>query len=61
MMAEQERRLNVRICKATINGAKDTRMFLTELPDWIEPLDDSPNVQCGIFCELADQYLNEAG
>ena len=54
-MLAQEKRLNVRICKATIDGKADTRMQLDELPEWIKPKDDSPDIQCGIFCEMAEQ------
>lgn len=53
MMLEQEKRLGVKICKATIEGVPDVRMHLDELPDWIKPLDDTPDIQCGIFCEMA--------
>ena len=53
-MSEQEQRLGVKICKATINGVADTRIPLTELPEWIEPMDDSIDAQCGIFCHLAE-------
>ena len=59
-MAAQEKRLGVKICKATINGVADTRIPLTELPDWIEPKDDSVNAQCGIFCHMAEnEYLEQ--
>jgi len=54
-MSEQERRLNVKICKATIDGVADTRIFLTDLPEWIEPKDDTIDIQCGIFCHMAEQ------
>ena len=53
-MSEQEQRLGVKICKATINGVADTRIPFTELPEWIEPMDDSIDAQCGIFCHLAE-------
>ena len=53
-MSAQEQRLGVKICKATINGVPDVRIPLTELPDWIEPMDDSIDAQCGIFCHMAE-------
>ncbi len=56
-MHEQEKRLNVRICKATINGVKDVRMQLDKLPDWIEPMDDTVDIQCGIFCHMAEMDI----
>tara|TARA_R110000803_G_scaffold157521_1_gene221859 strand:- start:30 stop:869 length:840 start_codon:yes stop_codon:yes gene_type:complete len=33
------------------------RLQLNEIPDDIEPLDDAPDIQCGIFCELAEQDI----
>jgi len=57
-MHEQEKRLNVSICKATIDGVPDVRMQLDCLPEWIKPMDDTVNIQCGIFCEMAEQTLN---
>ncbi len=58
-MLVQEKRLNVKICKATINGVADVRMQLDDLPIWIKPKDDSPDIQCGIFCELAQQSYSQ--
>ena len=54
-MSNQEKRLGVKICKATIDGVPDVRMPLTKLPEWIEPMDDSPDIQCGIFCHMAKE------
>lgn len=54
-MVEYEKRFNVRICKANIDGEKDVRIPLTELPNWIPPIDKSGGIQCGVFCELAEQ------
>lgn len=51
-MLAQEKRLNVRICKARIDGV-DTRVQLDDLPDWIKPMDDTIDIQCGIFCHMA--------
>ncbi len=53
-MAAQEKRLGVKICKATIDGVPDVRMPLTELPEWIQPKDDTIDIQCGIFCHMAE-------
>ncbi len=57
-MLEHEKKLNVRICKATIDGVPDVRMHLDELPEWIKPADNTIDIQCGMFCELAEQHLN---
>jgi len=59
-MAKQEARLGVKICKATVDGVADVRMPLTELPEWINPMDDSVDIQCGIFCEMAEQEYRNA-
>ena len=50
-----EKMLNVRICKATVNGVSDVRMQLDELPEHIQPMDDTMDIQCGIFCQMAEQ------
>ena len=52
-MAEYEKMLNVRICRYTLN--KEThRVFLTDLPDHIKPMDDTLDIQCGIFCQMTE-------
>ena len=56
-MIEQENRLGVKICKTTIDGVADVRIPLTELPKRIKPMDDSIDVQCGIFCHMAEQDI----
>ena len=43
------------ICKTTIDGKKDVRIKLDELPGHIKPMDDSIDIQCGIFCHMAEQ------
>ncbi|MCP5009405.1 MAG: hypothetical protein GY942_05445 [Aestuariibacter sp.] len=53
-MSAQEKRLGVRICKATVGGVPDVRMPLTDLPEWIKPKDDTLDIQCGIFCYMAE-------
>lgn len=35
------------------------RPQLHEIPDSIKPMDDSYNIQCGIFCELASQEYSD--
>lgn len=53
-MVDAEQMLNVRICKYTKNK-EEHRVFLTELPEHIKPMDDTVDIQCGIFCEMAEQ------
>ena len=55
-MLKQEKRLNVKICKTTIDG-ESVRVQLDNLPKWINPIDDSPDIQCGIFCEMAEKTI----
>ena len=53
-MLAQEKRLNAKICKCTIDGVADVRVGLDELPEWIPAHDDSIDIQCGIFCHMAE-------
>jgi len=53
-MVAMEKLLGRTVCKATINGEKDVRFPLTELPQWIPANDDSPDIQCSIFCQMAE-------
>jgi hypothetical protein len=57
-MVEQEKRLGVKICKTTVDGVADVRIPLTELPARISPMDDSIDVQCGIFCHMVENEIN---
>lgn len=57
-MLAQEKRLGVKICKTTINGVPDVRIGLDDLPEKIKAIDDTLDIQCGIFCELAKQDIN---
>lgn len=57
-MLKQEKKLGVKICKATIDGVPDVRMQLDDLPEWIEPADDTIDIQCGIFCQMAEGDYN---
>ncbi len=57
-MIEQEKRLGVKICKTTVDGVADVRIPLTELPDRVKPMDDSIDIQCGIFCHMAENEIN---
>jgi len=52
-MVEAEKMLNVRICKYT-KDKKEHRVFLTELPKHIKPMDDTIDAQCGVFCLMAE-------
>ena len=45
------------ICKTTIDGVKDVRIKLDQLPEHIKPLDDTADIQCGIFCQMAEQDI----
>lgn len=56
-MAEQERELDVAICKRYENGER-IRVFLDELdPD--AGRDDEPMPECGLLCFAAEQELKE--
>jgi len=48
--AEQSRRLGVRLVE--VDGQ---RIFLDELPTGIGRYQDEPEIQCGIFCEMAQK------
>ena len=48
------------ICKTTINGKADVRIKLTELPDHIKPMDNTEDIQCGIFCLMADDLYSHS-
>lgn len=56
-MLEQEKKLGAKICKMTIDGVPDVRIGLDEIPDHIIAKDDSPDIQCGIFCHLAEEEI----
>lgn len=56
-MVAAEKMLNVKICKYQKDKVVH-RVPLTDLPDHIEPMDDSEDIQCGAFCEFAEKiYL----
>ena len=59
-MLAQEKNLGAKICKMTINGIPDVRIGLDEIPSHIVAKDDSPDVQCGIFCHLAEEQIKAA-
>jgi len=46
------------ICKATIDG-ESIRVKLDELPEHIKPMDDTVDIQCGIFCQMAESEYTE--
>ena len=52
--ARQERMLNRQICKVG-----DERVFLDELPRDAGNYPAEPEVQCGIFCELAERDMSK--
>ncbi len=43
-----------RICKTSIDG-EDVRIRLDEIPERIKAMDDTVDIQCGIFCHMAEQ------
>ena len=53
MMAGMSRALGV---KMTRNGTK--RIFLDELPSGVGRYQDEPEIQCGIFCEIAQHEID---
>lgn len=57
IMAGMEMITGARICKYTKDG-EEHRIRLTELPDHIEPMDDTVDIQCGIFCQMAENEYN---
>jgi len=42
-----------RVCKVTVDG-ENKRVSLDEIPEHIKPMDDSLDIQCGIFCAAAE-------
>ena len=54
--AEQSRRLGCRLTRVD-----DERIFLDELPIGIGNHADEPNIQCSIFCEMANSEIGEQG
>lgn len=55
-MNEMEKLLNVRICKYDKDGVTH-RIQLHEIPSHIPAMDDSVDVQCGIFCQMTEDKL----
>lgn len=47
-----------KLCKYTVDG-EEFRVSLLELPEHIKPMDDTIDIQCGIFCEIAEDIINE--
>ena len=54
-MAVESRRLGARIIRV-----KEERIFLDELPKGIGNYADEPEVQCGIFCEMANNEIRRS-
>jgi hypothetical protein len=57
-LMKYEKLLGVKLVRVTVDGERK-RFGLDEIPEHIEPLDDSVDVQCGIFCEMADQEIRK--
>lgn len=57
-MADQEAVLNVNLIKYTDKKGELQRCKLTEIPDWYKPMDDTVDIQCGIFCLMAENEIN---
>ncbi len=38
-------------------GGKTKRIFLDELPMETKPVDDSADVECGVFCHMAEKEI----
>ena len=55
-MAKQERELGVKICKETINGTRE-RVYLDELSPDCGDYEAEPDIDCGIFCYMAEQRI----
>lgn len=59
-MAQQEERIGATVCKIewTENGARKLkRLSLRELPPDAGNYPDEPDIQCGIFCQMAESDL----
>ena len=54
-MAAESRRLGARMVRV-----KEERIFLDELPDGVGNYADEPEIQCGIFCEMANSEIRGA-
>jgi len=54
-MAKESRRLNVRLIRVN-----DERKFLDELKPGTGNYQDEPEVQCGVFCEIAKRDIADA-
>ena len=57
IMAGMEMITGARICKYTKDG-EEFRVSLLELPEHIKPMDDTVDIQCGIFCLMAEDEMN---
>ena len=56
-MVEYEEKFNACITKTTVDGVADTRIKLKDIEKYshIKPMDDTQDIQCGIFCHMAEQ------
>lgn len=55
-MNSYEKLLNVNLLKCTVNG-EVMRYKLDEIPSHIPMQDDSVDIQCGVFCQIAEGEL----
>ena len=49
-----------KLCKYTVDG-EEFRVSLLNLPKHIKPMDDTVDIQCGIFCHMAEEDLIKTG
>lgn len=57
MMAGMSRALGVKMVKITIAKNTEERIYLDELKPGVGRYQDEPEIQCGIFCEMAKHEL----
>ena len=58
VMAGMEMITGATICKHTVDGVADVRIKLVDIPVDTPKIDDLPDIQCGIFCAIAEQEYN---
>ena len=56
-MAAQEALLNVNLIKYTDKDGELKRCKLTDIPKRYKPMDDTIDIQCGIFCHMAENEI----
>lgn len=60
MMAGMSRALGVKMVKITVAKNTEERIYLDELKPGVGRYQDEPEIQCGIFCEMAKHELEAA-